>query len=197
MDLLKNEDGDWSVPKIGGLAVVCLTTLIGGCSNITNNWKVSEGDRVGMINKLSEKGRFWNSYEGQMALEGVSSSGSSIGANVWDFSIDNYISPEKKTELTNQLKYAMDNGQKIKVHYVEMMGTYPWRSDSNHLIQSITSVEVKAPTYLPSNQQTMPEQVNKVSSNPYGLEVKLDGRNYVLKHDTTGKLKVIELKEVQ
>jgi hypothetical protein len=50
-------------------AVLILAGLV-GCP-VANSWKYSEGTRVGMVNKISQKGAIWKTHEGQMALEGI------------------------------------------------------------------------------------------------------------------------------
>ena len=165
--------------------------MIGGC-NVMNNWKYSEGDRVGMVNKISKKGALWETYEGQMALEGISSSGQSLGANVWDFAIDNYLPESKRLELADKVRTYMDSGQKVKIHYVEMVKTLPWRSESDHLIQSIEPILVSGRI-----EQNPAELGVGLRVNLNGTDVYVDKRHYVLKHDADGKLKVLELKEVQ
>jgi hypothetical protein len=174
-------------------AVFIIGGIIGGCGACTINWKNSEGDRVGMINKTSRKGPVWETYEGQMALEGIASGGGSVGANVWDFSIDNSWDRKKQDELADKLRSAMDSGQKVKAHYIEMVKTWPWRSGSSHLIQSIEPVSASG---LERRAEVPYESLGQKKTD-LGYEVNLDGRHYLLKHDNSGKLKITELKEVQ
>ncbi|KAF0200154.1 MAG: hypothetical protein FD167_5758, partial [bacterium] len=55
--------------SIGGFLIV--TTAWGGYNLLFNNYEYSKGTRSGMINKFSEKGLIWKTYEGQMAFEGI------------------------------------------------------------------------------------------------------------------------------
>ena len=193
MGLFTDKYGEISPMKLGFIGLMVGGTLIIGGRGIANNWKYSEGDSVGMINKISQKGAFWKTYEGQMALEGISGKGESLSANVWDFSIDNNLSEDKKKELSDKVQTYMNSGQKVKIHYVEMLKTLPWRSESNHLIQNIEPVVVAGVRRQESSISELSTGKYSVSSN----EVFLDGRHYFLKHDANGKLKVTELKEVQ
>ena len=94
-----------------------------------------------MINKISEKGLFWKTYEGQMALEGIVSENNSVGANVWDFSIDRQARHgENPKELVEKIKGYLEAEAKVKVTYVEPFATWPWRSETNYLIQSVESI---------------------------------------------------------
>ena len=202
MAFFTNDYGNLSVRGMvtgAAIAVIGLTSLIGGCTSITNSWQTGEGDRVGMVNKLSKKGLIqrWKTYEGQMALEGISGSGDSLGANVWDFAIDNYLPEEKQQEFVRKLQDSMDSGQKVKIHYHQIMATWPSRSGSGYLIQSVDPINDK-------RRETQTQgRVESIANNAaprqtsMGQQITLDGRQYLLRHDTSGKLKVTELKEVQ
>jgi|SRR3989344_6175576 len=120
-----------------------LLTLWGGC-NLANNFEYSKGDRTGMINKVSEKGLFWKTYEGQIALEGITSGSGFVGANVWDFSLDRQARHGENTqELAKKMRGYLQSGTKVKVTYVEPFATWPWRSGTDYLIQTVEPVEKK------------------------------------------------------
>ena len=94
-----------------------------------------------MVNKMSKKGLFWKTYEGQMALEGIVSSGESMGANVWEFSIDNQARHGEDIEkLAEKLNEALESGQKVKVKYVEVIGGWPWRGSEGYYVQSVEPI---------------------------------------------------------
>lgn len=115
--------------------------LWGAYQGIGNNIEYSQGIRTGMINKISEKGLFWKTYEGQMALEGIVSGNNSVGANVWDFSLDRQARHgENPKELAEKIRQYLETGTKVKVTYVEPLATWPWRSGTDYLIQSVEPV---------------------------------------------------------
>lgn len=92
-----------------------------------------------MINKFSKKGLIWKTYEGQMALEGITSSDSYVGANVWDFSLDRQARHgENIDELSKKIQTYLESGQKVKIDYIEPFTTWPWRSETNFLIQNVS-----------------------------------------------------------
>src|SRR3990172_3610788 len=123
--------------------------LIGGCNYACqklNSYDYSEGTRVGIVNKASEKGLFWKTYEGEMVLEGLVS-GNNSGANLWNFSIDGQERHgEDKEKLYEQLKQTIDNQQKVKIKYVQVLGDatlgfqWPWRGSTPYFIQSIEPI---------------------------------------------------------
>ncbi|MEK6953329.1 MAG: hypothetical protein AABX29_10050 [Nanoarchaeota archaeon] len=123
----------------------CLT---GGCvlaCNITSGIEYSQGTRTGMVNKVSKKGLIWKTDEGQMALEGIASQGTTIGANVWDFSIDRARARGEKTEeLVGKLRKYLESGIKVKIDYVEVLESAPWRASTDYFIQNVEPVGQKS-----------------------------------------------------
>lgn len=124
--------------SIIGLTTVAAILLKVGSCGLLNSYEYSSGSRAGVVNKVSKKGLIWKTYEGQMALEGVVSSGGSVGANVWDFSIDNQARHgENVSELAEKLNDALDSGKKVKIKYTQVIGGWPWRGSTGHYVQSI------------------------------------------------------------
>ena len=106
--------------------------------------RIFKGTRVGVINKFSEKGTFWKTNEGQLALEGIVSSGNQVGANVWDFSLDRQHRHDENTDaLAVEIQGYLERGIKVKVKYIEPWTIWPWRGKTNYLIQSVEPVEAK------------------------------------------------------
>ncbi len=129
----------WARSIVLGAAV-----LWGGYEAIGNNIEYSTGLRVGMVNKVAEKGLFWKTYEGQMALEGIVSGGSSSGANVWDFSIDRQAwHGENPKELADKISGYAEAGTKVKITYNQPFATWPWRAGTTYLVQSVEPVAKK------------------------------------------------------
>jgi len=140
-----NEDYDsigmW-IARRGCAAILggALLTAPWACyQKIGNNINYSNGVRSGMINKISNKGLFWKTWEGEMALEGMVSGENSNGANVWDFSIDR--DDPKTQDLVKKIQTALSTGQKVKVDYTQKLTTWPWRSDTTYLITDVQPIE--------------------------------------------------------
>ncbi len=102
----------------------------------------SEGSRVGVINKLSNKGIFFKSWEGEMSLGGFRnktnvSSGSdgsihtstSIVANVFAFTV-------KDPALVGQIKAAMLSGQPVELEYSQYL-LPPLSQGSSYVIVAV------------------------------------------------------------
>ena len=145
MGFFKNEYGDFREGRIfGTVASLVVSAIIGGsfmgCKGC-NNVDYGAGVRTGVINKVSEKGYFWKTWEGQMALEGLVAE-KSVGANLWDFSIDNQARRgENSNELVAKLQEALDSGKRVKVKYVEAGAPWPTRGETSYYIQGVEPTE--------------------------------------------------------
>jgi hypothetical protein len=114
----------------------------GGCQTIGNSIQYGEGVRTGMVNKLSKKGLFWKTYEGQMALEGIVSGKNYSGANVWDFSLDRQANHGEDTNaLATKLIDYTRSGTKVTVKYAQPLTAWPWRAGTRYLVQSVEAVK--------------------------------------------------------
>ena len=89
----------------------------------------SEGYRAGLLQKFSNKGVIFKTYEGELILSSVSST-----ANVAIASEKFIFSVVKKNV---SLQYDTLQGKNVIVHYTEKKGTVPWRGDSRYLVDSI------------------------------------------------------------
>lgn len=124
-----------------GLAIaLSIGGCVGGCKAL-NNYEYSSGSRAGVVNKTSKKGLIWKTYEGEMALEGIVSSGQSSGANIWKFSVDNQTRHgENKDETVKKLNDALESGQKVKIEYIQVLGGWPWRGSTGHYVQDVQPI---------------------------------------------------------
>jgi hypothetical protein len=89
----------------------------------------SEGYRAGLLQKFSNKGTFFKTYEGEMILSSVSSTSNvAIASEKFLFSVI-------KKDLS--IQYDTLQGKNVIVHYIEKNGTLPWRGESKYLVDSI------------------------------------------------------------
>ena len=89
----------------------------------------SEGYRAGLLQKFSNKGVIFKTYEGELILSSVSST-----ANV-AIASEKFIFSVLKKNVS--LQYDTLQGKNVIVHYIEKKGTVPWRGDSRYLVDSI------------------------------------------------------------
>ncbi|MEK6970040.1 MAG: hypothetical protein AABW48_06460 [Nanoarchaeota archaeon] len=141
MGIFTNEYGELKFGVVIPVIGVVIGTVVGGCCSMLNSYDYSSGSRAGMVNRVARKGLIWKTHEGQMALEGIVSGGESMGANVWEFSIDNQTRHgENVFELSKKLNDALESGQKVKVNYISVIGGWPWRGSTNNYIQSVEPI---------------------------------------------------------
>jgi hypothetical protein len=89
----------------------------------------SEGYRAGLLQKFSNKGTFFKTYEGEMILSSVSSTSNvAIASEKFFFSV-----PKKELSI----QFDTLQGRNVIVHYKEKNGPVFWRGDSRYLVDSI------------------------------------------------------------
>jgi hypothetical protein len=89
----------------------------------------SEGYRAGLLQKFSNKGTFFKTYEGEMILSSVSSTANvAIASEKFFFSV-----PNKSLSI----QFDTLQGRNVIVHYIEKNGPVFWRGDSRYLVDSI------------------------------------------------------------
>ena len=89
----------------------------------------SEGYRAGLLQKFSNKGVIFKTYEGELILSSVSSTANvAIASEKFNFSV-------LGKDMT--LSYDTLQGRNVIVHYIEKKGAVPWRGDSRYIVDSI------------------------------------------------------------
>lgn len=83
----------------------------------------SEGYRAGELIKLSHKGVFFKTYEGEIS-QGIS------GAQIFSFSV---------MDSDKQVIADLENmqGQYVKVTFIERYKTFPWWGDSKYFVTKV------------------------------------------------------------
>jgi len=72
-------------------------------------WSYSEGERVGVLQKLSRKGWVCKTYEGELALYVVSG----LAPQIWNFTV-------RDQKVAGQLNAVL--GERVRLHYSEHRG---------------------------------------------------------------------------
>lgn len=115
--------------------LLILPILLTGC------FDYSDGERSGTVIKLSRKGVFCKTWEGEMYLGGLKKKTSSdsdgntsvsMVANTWQFTIED-------ESLIPAIQKAMDSGERVTIKYQQELITF-CRSDSegSYFAKSIT-----------------------------------------------------------
>ena len=102
--------------------VILFIVLIGGILVYWFYFNVfSDGERNGILVKLTKKGNVFKTYEGEMWL----SCRQVINAEKLFFSVDNEALSDSLADLQDEC---------IKVYYKEYRRTLPWRGESKYVV---------------------------------------------------------------
>lgn len=129
------------------LIVICILGLIlslivgkGGCL-IGCNDSYSEGERVGIVTKLSLKGFQYKTWEGEMNLGGLASNSEGrLEANIWAFTI-----PDESKESLMIIQEAQRTQKPVVIRYKEWMIRPRCTTDSGYMVQSVEYVKSEKP----------------------------------------------------
>lgn len=89
----------------------------------------SEGYRAGLLQKFSNKGTFFKTYEGELILSSVASNKDiALASEKFQFTLTNRV-------LVRQFDTLQ--GENIRVHYKQKHGVVFWRGDSQYLVDSV------------------------------------------------------------
>jgi hypothetical protein len=89
----------------------------------------SDGNRSGLLQKLSHKGNVFKTYEGELVQRSIVSTGNvGIASEKFYFSV-----------VSDSVAKVMQNleGKNVKLHYLQKKGTLPWRGDSPYIVDGV------------------------------------------------------------
>lgn len=90
----------------------------------------SEGERAGVITKLSHKGYVFKTWEGEM----VQGSFQVMTSTVWTFSVADDKAVEK-------VRKAMESGKRVNASYKQVMLRNPLRGETDYFITDVKIIE--------------------------------------------------------
>jgi hypothetical protein len=97
-------------------------------------WSYSDGERVGVLQKLSHKGWLCKTTEGELAMYVVSG----VAPQIWSFTVRD---PEVTRALNAQL------GERVRLHYDEHVGLpTSCFGDTRYFVDRVEPVRSAAPT---------------------------------------------------
>ncbi len=89
----------------------------------------SEGNRTGLLFKISKKGYVFKTYEGQLHLGGSLQMSTQ---SVWDFSA-------KDANVYQKLQQY--EGKNVSLHYNELVNPFIWQGETNYIVDEVTPVQ--------------------------------------------------------
>ena len=115
--------------KIGYWSLVIAIVIIVAFVYFKYGFTYSKGYRAGLLQKFSEKGMVFKTYEGEMILSSVQSTANvAIASEKFLFSVDD-------ESVAKQLEQMQ--GKYVVVHYKERNGALPWNGESPYLVDSV------------------------------------------------------------
>lgn len=127
-----------------------LASLTSGCGT------VAEGERDGVMVRVTQKGYFTKSWEAEMAMANFKGGGGT--SNTFDFTIED-------PAVLKQLQTALDKQQVIKIAYREQFCRDFLTQGTSNLVKSITVLEnvqeAEQPTVTVDGKTALNQQVKK------------------------------------
>jgi hypothetical protein len=117
--------------KFLGTTSVIIILFLAGFFYWRFYYTYSDGNRTGLLQKFSHKGNIFKTYEGELVLSSIQSTGGvGIASEKFFFSV-----------IEDSLAAKMMNyeGQKITVHYQQKNASLPWRGESEYVVDRIVA----------------------------------------------------------
>ena len=127
--------------KIGYWSLAIVIVLIVAFGYFKYGFVYSKGYRAGLLQKFSEKGVIFKTYEGEMILSSVQSN-----ANV-AIASEKFLFSVADDAVAKQLEQIQ--GKNVVVHYKEKNGALPWIGESHYIVDSVRVADVAGGTHTP------------------------------------------------
>lgn len=99
--------------------------------NFSNTY--SEGNRAGTLQKFSKKGSFFKTYEGELIMSSIASTGNTtIASEKFLFSV--------KDENVAKAMFGLE-GKHVTLKYEQKRSHMPWSGDTNYFVTEIVAKE--------------------------------------------------------
>ena len=127
--------------KIGYWIIAIMIVLIVAFGYFKYGFVYSKGYRAGLLQKFSEKGVIFKTYEGEMILSSVQSNANvAIASEKFLFSVADDAVAKQMEQI---------QGKNVVVHYKEKNGALPWIGESYYIVDSVRVADVAGGTYTP------------------------------------------------
>lgn len=90
----------------------------------------SDGERTGTVTKLSNKGLFCKTWEGELLMGGIRQTENGPAANVWTFTVTD-------PKWLEPLQKAQNIGERVTIGYVQWFAAPPCTSESGYEVTSV------------------------------------------------------------
>jgi len=119
----------------GGVVLVLLVVLVviaiavAGYTYVSLHWSYSDGERAGVLQKLSHKGLVCKTWEGELAMSTVPG----VVPTIWEFTV-------RDAAVAENVRAAL--GKRVALHYTEHHGVPgPCFGDTPYFVDGVRIVE--------------------------------------------------------
>ena len=116
-----------------GLLVIALLAV--AATFLSTQMAYSEGDRAGVVSKLSKKGYVFKTHEGELNV-GAQGQVGNMSNNLWQFTI---AGGDEK--LTKGIEDAMTTGKRVKLHYEQRYMKFSWMGDTEYFVTKVDAAQ--------------------------------------------------------
>jgi hypothetical protein len=92
----------------------------------------SDGERTGMLTKLSRKGNIFKTYEGEMLIGNFNQAPNVMVPEKFYFSVDNKALADTLMKI---------QGKRVSLKYVQFRRSLPWRGEEQYIATGLERVE--------------------------------------------------------
>lgn len=111
------------------LLLLLILIVLGGYFYWKYAYTYSIGNRYGLLQKFSQKGNLFKTYEGEMVLSSVRGNNNvPLASEKFFFSVSDKRTADQLMNL---------QGRYLTVHYKEKNGALSWRGDSRYMVDSV------------------------------------------------------------
>ena len=116
-----------------GLLVIALLGVF--VTFLSTQMAYSEGDRAGVVSKLSKKGYIFKTQEGELNVGAQGQVGNMV-SNLWQFTVE---SGDEK--LSKDIEDAMTTGKRVKLHYEQRYMKFSWMGDTEYFVTKVDAAQ--------------------------------------------------------
>lgn len=117
------------------IVLLVIGLLIVAATFLSTQMAYSEGDRAGVISKLSKKGYVFKTHEGELNV-GAQGQVGNMSNNLWQFTI-----ASGNDKLTKDIEDAMTTGKRVKLHYEQRYMKFSWMGDTDYFVTSVEAAQ--------------------------------------------------------
>lgn len=117
---------------IGFLVIALLVVFV---TFLSTQMAYSEGDRAGVVSKLSKKGYIFKTHEGELNVGAQGQVGNMV-SNLWQFTVES-----GNEKLSNDIEDAMTTGKRVKLHYEQRYMKFSWMGDTEYFVTKVDAAQ--------------------------------------------------------